>query len=70
VIEASPQLAGRKVQHLTVAGEIIVISITREGQAFIPVLGSEFKEGDRIYLAVLQTAMERLEQMVGLEGRL
>ena len=67
VIEASPQLAGRTVQHLSVAGEIVVVSITREGQAMMPVLGSEFREGDRIYLAVLPTAMQRLEQMVGLE---
>jgi Trk K+ transport system NAD-binding subunit len=62
-------LAGRTVQHLSVVGEIVVVSITRDGQAFIPVLGSEFHEGDRIYLAVLPTAMERLEQMMGLERR-
>jgi trk system potassium uptake protein TrkA len=70
VIEASLQLAGRTVNHLTVPGEIVVVSITREGQAFMPVLGSEFREGDRIHLAVLQTAMERLEQLVGLERRM
>ena len=58
------------MQHLTVAGEIIVVSITRDGQAFIPMLGSEFKEGDQIHLVVLPTAMERLEQMVGLERRM
>jgi trk system potassium uptake protein TrkA len=69
VIEAPLQLAGRTVQHLSVVGEIVVVSITRDGQAFIPVLGSEFHEGDRIYLAVLPTAMERLEQMMGLERR-
>lgn len=70
VIEATPQLAGRTVNHLSITGEIIVVSITREGQAFIPTLGSEFQEGDRIYLAVLPSAMERLEQMVGLERRM
>ena len=70
VIEAPLQLAGRTVQHMSVTGEIVVVSITRDGQAFIPVLGSEFHEGDRIYLAVLPTAMERLEQMMGLERRL
>ena len=70
VIEATLQLAGRTVNHLTVPGEIIVVSITREGQAFMPLLGSEFHEGDRIHLAVLQTAMERLEQLVGLERRM
>ncbi len=70
VIEAPPQLAGRTVHHLSVPGEITVVSITRDGQALIPLLGSEFQEGDRIYLAVLPSAMERLEQMVGLEGRM
>jgi trk system potassium uptake protein len=67
VLEASPQLAGRSVNHLTVQGEIVVVSITRDGQAFMPLLGSEFQEGDRIHLAVLHSAMERVEQMVGLE---
>jgi trk system potassium uptake protein TrkA len=70
VIEATFQLAGRTVQDLTVPGEIVVVSITREGQAFMPLRGSELREGDRIHLAVLQTAMERLEQLVGLERRL
>jgi trk system potassium uptake protein len=70
VIEAPPQLAGRTVQHLSVPGEIVVVSITRDGQALLPLLGSEFKEGDRIYLAVIPSAMDRLEQMVGLERRM
>lgn len=70
VIEATLQLAGRTVHHLSIPGEIFVVSITRDGQAFIPMLATEFKEGDRIYLAVLPTAMERLEQMVGLERRM
>ena len=70
VIEATLQLAGRTVHHLSIPGEIFVVSITRDGQAFIPMLATEFKEGDRIYLAVLPTAMERLEQMMGLERRM
>jgi trk system potassium uptake protein TrkA len=70
VIEAPPQLAGRPVHQLSVPGEIVVVSIAREGEALLPLLGSEFKEGDRIYLAVLPSAMERLEQMVGLERRM
>jgi trk system potassium uptake protein TrkA len=70
VIEAPLQLAGRTVHHLSISGEIEVVSIIRNGQAFIPLLGSEFQEGDRIYLAVLTSAMERLEQMVGLERRM
>jgi trk system potassium uptake protein TrkA len=70
VLEVPPQLAGRTVNHLSVPGEITVVSITRDGQALMPLLGSELQEGDRIYLAVLPSAMERLEQMVGLEGRM
>ena len=69
VIEAPPQLAGRSVHHLSVPGEIVVVSITRDGQALIPLQGSEFQESDRIYLAVIPSPMERLEQMVGLVGR-
>lgn len=69
VIEAPPQFAGRSVQHLSVPGEIVVVAITREGEALIPSAGSEFKQGDRIFMAVLPSAMERLEQMVGLAGR-
>ncbi len=70
VIEAPPQLAGRTVNQLTVPGEMVVVCITRAGQAFIPLLGSAFEEGDRIYLSVVASAMERLEQMIGLEGRI
>lgn len=70
VLEAPLQLAGRTVQHLSVPGEIVVVSITRDGQALLPTLASEFKEGDRIYLAVIPSAMERLEQMIGLERRM
>ncbi len=70
VIEAPPQLAGRTVNHLNVPGEISVVSIVRDGQAFIPVTGSAFQDGDRVYLSVVSSAMERLEQMIGMEGRM
>lgn len=70
VIEAPPQLAGRTVNHLSVPGEISVVTIVRDGQAFIPVTGSAFQDGDRVYLSVVSSAMERLEQMIGMEGRM
>lgn len=70
VIEASPQLAGRTVNHISIPGEIVVVSITREDQAFLPLSGSEIQEGDRIHLAVLSSAMERVEEMFGLERRM
>jgi len=70
VIEASAQLTGRTVNHISIPGEVIVVSITREDQAFLPLPGSEIQEGDRIHLAVLSSAMERVEEMFGLERRL
>ena len=69
VVEAPLQLIGKNVGQLIVSGEIEVISITRDDQAFIPVHGTEFKQGDLIHISVLSSAMERLEQMLGLERR-
>jgi len=69
VVEAPPQLFGKNVAQLSVPGEITVVSITRNDQAFLPVHGTEFKEGDLIHLLVLSSAMDRLEEMMGLERR-
>ncbi|MGA7193912.1 MAG: TrkA family potassium uptake protein [Anaerolineales bacterium] len=69
VVEAPSQLIGKNVAQLSVPGEIAVISITRNDQAFLPVHGTEFKEGDLIHLSVLSSAMDRLEEMLGLERR-
>ncbi len=68
-IEASPQLVGRSVNQLSVPGEVLVTSITRNDHAFIPTTGTEVQEGDVIHLAVLSSAMDRLEEMLGLERR-
>ncbi len=64
--EAPPQLAGRLVKDLVVPGEIRVTAITRHNQAFIPYSGSEFSEGDLIYVLVLASAMDRLKALLGL----
>jgi trk system potassium uptake protein TrkA len=69
VVEAPPQLIGKNVAQLSVPGEITVVSITRNDQAFLPIHGTEFKEGDLIHLTVLSSAMDRLEEMLGLERR-
>lgn len=66
--EIPPALAGRAVSHLTVPGEVSVVAITRQGEAFLPLLGSEFRQGDLVELAVHASAMERLEQLLGLKG--
>ncbi len=68
-LEALSQLIGRTVGQLNVPGEVLVVSITRNNEAFIPDLGTEFREGDMIHLVVLTAAMERLEEMLGMERR-
>jgi len=65
-VEAPPRLVGRQVRDITVPGEISVVAINREGRARIPLLGTEFRTGDMIYLAVLSSAMDRVEMLLGL----
>ena len=65
-VEVPPQLVGRTVQHLTVAGEISPVALVRDGAAFIPLLGTQLREGDVMHLAVLASAMERVEAWLGL----
>jgi trk system potassium uptake protein TrkA len=66
--EVPSQLVGRSVSHVSVPGEIIVVAITRQGEAFLPILGSEFRQGDLVQFAVHASAMERLESLLGLKG--
>lgn len=68
-LEVPPQLNGRSVKLLNVPGEVMVIAITRNAQAFIPTSGTEFHESDLINLVVLSSAMGRLEELLGMEGR-
>jgi trk system potassium uptake protein TrkA len=68
-VELPPQLVGRNIMHLNVPGEIMVVSVTRNDHAFVPATGTEFHEGDLVHLAVLSSAMDRLEELLGMEGR-
>jgi trk system potassium uptake protein TrkA len=67
-VEVPPQLVGRLVKHVTLPGEANVVAITRRGQAMIPTLGTEFRPGDILHLAVLASAMEQVEALLGLGG--
>lgn len=68
-IEVPVRLNGHHVNQLNIPGEVLVTAITRNDQTFIPVSGTEFQEGDTIYLAVIPTAMDRLEELLGIERR-
>ena len=63
-LEVPPALVGRFVRQLNLPGEISVIAMTRNGAAFIPTLGTEFRVGDTIHLAVLAVGMERLQALL------
>ena len=65
-IEVPAQLVGRMVKDLTVTSEIAVVAVTRQGAAFIPTLGSQFKDGDIMHVAILASALERFEALLGL----
>ncbi len=68
-IDIPSHLVGRMVKDLTVSSEIVVVTITRQGAAFIPTLGSQFKEGDVIQVAILASALERFKTLFGfMEG--
>lgn len=66
-IDLPPQLAGRMAKNLIIPNEITVAAITREGRAFIPTTGSEFRAGDIIHLVILASAMDRIKTLLGLE---
>jgi trk system potassium uptake protein len=66
-VEAPARLSGQRVAQMNIPGEVAVTAVTRNDQTFIPVSGTEFKEGDVIYLTVIPSAMERLENLLGME---
>ncbi len=58
-------LVGRTVRDLTVAGEIHIVSITRNNKTFLPTLGTIFREEDLLHIAVLTTSTNRLKELLG-----
>lgn len=63
-IEAPPQLEGHMVRDITVPGEVTVVAITRDNQAILPTLGTVFRPRDLLHIAVLSSAMERIERLL------
>ncbi len=59
-------LVGRSLQELSLSGEVNVVAIHRGGKTFLPMSGTLFEAGDRIYLAVLATSADRLKALLGL----
>ncbi len=68
-VESPSRLNGHRVAQMNIPGEVSVTAITRNDHTFIPVSGTEFQDGDVLYLAVISSAMNRLEEMLGIERR-
>jgi trk system potassium uptake protein TrkA len=66
-VEVPSRLNGYHVAQMNIPGEVMVAAITRDDHTFIPVSGTEFQEGDVMYLTVIPSAMDRLETLLGLE---
>jgi trk system potassium uptake protein TrkA len=66
-VEIPAQLNGHQVIQMNIPGEVMVVAITRNDQTFIPVSGTEFHEGDVVYLTVIPSSMHRLEELLGIE---
>jgi trk system potassium uptake protein TrkA len=64
--EIPSHLVGRLVNQVTVPGEVNVVAITRQGEALMATLGTEFQADDLVYFAVQASAMDRLEALLGL----
>jgi len=65
-VEVTPHLSGFKSEKINVPGEIMVISITRLGRAFVPVVGTVMNEGDLLHIAVISTAIPQLKRILGI----
>jgi trk system potassium uptake protein len=62
-ISVPQKMSGQLVREVEVPGEISVAGITRNGKAFIPVLGSELQENDVIHVSILASAVDRIESL-------
>jgi len=68
-VEVPTRFTGHRVTQMNIPGEVMVIAVTRKAHTFIPVSGSEFEEGDILYLTAIPSAMSRLEALLGIEMR-
>lgn len=64
-VEVSPLLDGRQVAQLNVPEESQVVTVVRDGRAFIPTPATVVRTHDKLQVAVTASAIDRLEAMVG-----
>lgn len=62
--EIEPLVAGTPVKELSVPGEAQVVAVIRGATSFIPTPETTLEKGDRVLVAVLASALPRLESML------
>ncbi len=68
VLEVHPDLSGHTISDITLAGEIQVISITRNGRTFIPLPGTALEWKDIVHVVVEAGSVPRLRSLLGQGG--
>jgi trk system potassium uptake protein TrkA len=64
-IDATDLLAGRTIDHLSLPGKALVVSITRMGRSFMPNAATKIEYGDVLHLAVMVDDMDRIASLLG-----
>jgi trk system potassium uptake protein TrkA len=57
-------LSGHTAADITVPGEILVVSLTRNGKTTIPATGTVFQTGDLLHIAVEKNSASRLRSLL------
>lgn len=65
-IEVPSLVAGRKVNDLTVSGDIHVVAIERGNKTILPTSGTVFQRRDILYIAVVISSGGQLKKLLGL----
>jgi len=65
-IEVPQSITGFTYDKINAPGEIMVSTITRLGKAFVPVVGTEIKEGDIMLVAVASESISKLKGFLGI----
>lgn len=66
-IETPPLLIGHPLSELRRIGEVEIVTIVRDNQAFIPVTGTVLEGQDILYLIVARSSIDKIKIMLGLE---
>lgn len=65
-IEVPSLVAGRRVNDLTVLGDIHVVAIERANKTILPTAGTVFQRGDTLYIAAAISSGGQLKKLLGL----